>query len=243
VVSVFGDLNLGETAIVNGEVVCILGETEIDEDATIRGETVHVGHYTPSFRWGFFPPLGRGAFRFTSNLVLFIVGVLLLGIVMAFLSDRMRRSSTFVFGSFFKSLGIGALVLFVGSIVIAIISAILSITIVGIPVAILIVFSFAAICMIGYFVSALALGSAIAARTNIASNSAFLQALLGLFILAVLTLISSFMFFNPFLHPLRMFLKVIGGFVNLIALLTGIGAFILSKVGTLSKETKPTLPE
>ena len=178
-----------------------------------------------------------------TRIILFIVGILLLGIVLAFLPDRMKRSATHVFGSFFKSLGIGALVLFVGSIVVGIIAAILAITIVGIPITILIICSFLALCILGYFVSALAIGQTVVKKFNIETDSAFLQGLIGLFLLAVLSIVSGLMFFNPFLNPLSLLIKGIGGFINLLALLTGIGAFIISKMGTLSKEIKPPLPE
>jgi hypothetical protein len=40
-----------------------------------------------------------------------------------------------------------------------------------------------------------------------------------------------------------MIFKSVGGFINLIALLTGVGAFIISKAGGLSIERKPPLPE
>ena len=178
-----------------------------------------------------------------SRIVIFLVCVLLLGIIIAFLPDRMKRSSEYVFGSFFKSIGVGVLVFLAGAIVVAIIAAILSITIIGIPVAILLVLSFAALLVIGYFVSALALGSLVRQKVNIENESLFVQGLIGLFLLALLGLISGLMYFNPFLGPARIFLRSLGGFINLLALLTGVGAFVLSKAGGKPVEVKPVLPE
>jgi len=242
VVAVFGDIELSPTAVVNGDVVCVLGTLEADDDAMIRGETMSIGAESPSFRW-MFPAFGRGAFRMGSRIVIFLVGVLLLGIIIAFLPDRMKRSSEYVFGSFFKSIGVGVLVFLAGAIVVAIIAAILSITIIGIPVAILLVLSFAALLVIGYFVSALALGSLVRQKVNIENESLFVQGLIGLFLLALLGLISGLMYFNPFLGPARIFLRSLGGFINLLALLTGVGAFVLSKAGSKPVEVKPVLPE
>jgi hypothetical protein len=155
----------------------------------------------------------------------------------------MKRSSEYVFGSFFKSLGIGVLVFLVGSIVVTVFAVILSITIVGIPVAVLIVFSFVAMCIMGYFVSALALGRLVVKRFNMESESPYFHAFVGLFLLSLLGLISGVLFFNPFMQPFRMLLKSIGGFISLLALFAGIGAFIISKAGTLSTGRKPTMPE
>ena len=70
-----------------------------------------------------------------------------------------------------------------------------------------------------------------------------LLGLIGLFALAVLGLVASIMFFNPFLMPVRVLLKVIGAFINFIAVLTGVGAFTLSRAGSRSMESKPELPE
>jgi hypothetical protein len=245
VVSIFGDIDLESSAIINGEVVTVLGELSRSEGARVRGEIVEVGgsgpNITPVF-WGI-PPFTRGLGGFVALFVKFIIGLLLLGIVLAFLPDRMKRSSEYVFGSFFKSLGIGAVVIIAGSIVVAVIAAILSITIVGIPVAILLILSFAALCLLGYFVSAVSVGQLIVRKMKIESDSIYLQGFIGLFALAILSILAGFMWFQPFLHGLRMMLKSLGGFVTLLALLVGVGAFITSKAGALQQEKKPDMLE
>jgi hypothetical protein len=176
------------------------------------------------------------------KIVAFIIGALLLLIVVYFLSDRMKRSSTLVFGSFLKSLGVGFLVVFIGSILAVVLAIILAITIVGIPVSILLILSLVALIVMGYFVSALALGQFLASRFNLDTDSLLIQGLIGLFALALLGLISSVMFFNPFLMPVRVLLRNLGNFVNFLAVITGVGAFVLSRAGSVSRETKPELP-
>jgi hypothetical protein len=245
VVSILGDIDLGEDAIVNGEVVSVLGSLDREDGARVRGETAVIGGKDfdfPTICVGM-PPMGRGIFGFFGRLAVFIIGLLMLGIVLAFLSDRMSRSSEYVFGNFFKSLGVGAVVFIAGSIVVALIAAILSITIIGIPVAILLVLSFAAICVLGYFVSALALGRYVAEKMKIETDSIYLQGFIGLFLLTVLSLLSGILLFNPFLHGLRMLVKTIAGFISMLALFVGIGAFINSKGGAVPRGAKPTLPE
>jgi hypothetical protein len=242
VVNIFGRTTLSSSAIVNGEVVTIMGELSRADDATIGGETILVGGE------GFGPvawpmmPIGHGFIRVISQVVGFIIAALLLLIVIYFLSDRMKRSSTLVFGSFLKSLGVGFLVVFVGSILAVVLAVILAITIVGIPVSILIILSLIALIVMGYFVSALALGRFISSKFNLDTDSTLLQGLLGLFALVLLGLISSIMFFNPFLMPVRVLLKNLGNFVNFLAVITGVGAFVLSRAGSMSTETKPELP-
>jgi cytoskeletal protein CcmA (bactofilin family) len=242
VVSIMGDIDLGPGAIVNGEVVSVLGGLDQHEDARVRGEIVMVGGSVP---FDMIVPFrgSRLLFGGVARIIGFIVGVLLLGIVMAFLSDRMRRSSTLVFGSFFKSLGIGALVLIPGGLVVLLLAVIFSITIIGIPVAILIVFSFVAMCILGYFVSAVALGRVICSKFNFESDSPFVHGIIGMLALSILSIISSFMLFGPFIMPLRFLLRVLGIFIQLIALLIGVGAFVASKAGAATINTRPALPE
>ncbi len=242
VVAIMGDIDLGPGAIVNGEVVSVLGGLDQHEDARVRGETVIVGGSMPvdmivPFRGS------RLLFGGVARIIGFIVGVLLLGIVMAFLSDRMRRSSTLVFGSFFKSLGIGALVLIPGGLVVLLLAVIFSITIIGIPVAVLIVFSFIAVCILGYFVSSIALGRLICSKFNFESDSPFVHGIIGMLVLSILSIIASFMLFGPYIMPLRFLLRALGIFIQLIALLIGVGAFVASKAGAATVNTRPALPE
>ncbi|MBN1164090.1 MAG: polymer-forming cytoskeletal protein [Candidatus Krumholzibacteriota bacterium] len=244
VVSVLGDVDLDSTAIVNGDVVSVLGTLTEDDDARIRGETISVGADVGPIRFPFFyGGFGGGVFKLIGKIVTFIIGVVLLLLIIYFLPARMERSSDYVFRSFFKSLGVGLLVILLGSIVVAILIAILSITIIGIPVAILIGLSFAALIMLGYFVSALALGRAVSNRLKLESDSPYIHGCLGLFLLALLGLMGALLSFTPLLVPLRYLLGSLGGFLNFLAVFTGTGAFIISKAGILSPEARPQLPE
>jgi hypothetical protein len=243
VVNIFGKTTLSSSAIVNGEVVTIMGSLARSDDAVIGGETVLVGGEScPVMVWPF-ATFGGGVVRVMGRVITFIVMALLLLIVVYFMRDRMKRASTLVFGSFLKSLGVGFLVVFVGTILVLIVAVILAITIVGIPVSILLILSMIALIVIGYFVSALSLGEFLCAKLNIQTDTPIIQSLIGLFALTLLGLIASVMFINPFLMPVRVLLRSIGAFINFLAVLAGVGAFVLSKAGSLSKETKPEMPE
>ena len=242
VVNIFGKTTLSSSAIVNGEVVTVMGDLSRADDATVGGETILVGgEEFGSFAWPMMP-LGHGLIKVIAKVMSFIIAALLFLIVVYFLSDRMKRSSTLVFGSFLKSLGVGFLVVFVGSILAVALAVILAITIVGIPVSILIILSFIAVIVMGYFVSALALGQFLTSKFDLETDSPMIQGLVGLFALALLGLIASIMFFNPFLMPVRVLLGKLGFFAIFLAVITGVGAFVLSRAGSVSRETKPELP-
>jgi len=243
VAAIFGSVELAPTAIVNGEVVSILGEVDREDGSIVRGETAVIGGHSCNGLTFPLGPFGEGMFGAGAKVVLFIISILLMLIVLYFIMQRMTDAATYVSGSFLKSLGAGLLVLFAGSILVVILSIILAITIVGIPVAVLLVLSFIALFVLGYFVAALALGTFVCKKCNMESDSVYIHGFIGLFLLALLGIIASFMFFNPWMGPFRAMLRVFGGIINFVAVVTGVGAFIMSKGGSLSRAPKVARPE
>jgi hypothetical protein len=239
VAAICGSVDLGSGAIVNGEVVSIFGEVNREDGSTVRGETAVIGrhhHNGLNFPIG---PFGEGMFGAGAKVVLFIITVLLMLIVFCFIAQRMVGAAAYAGGSFLKSFGVGLLVLFAGTVLVAVLAIILAITIVGIPIAVLLVLSFVGLFVLGYFVSALALGSFIARKCNMERESVYVRGFLGVFLLSILGIIAAFMFFNPWMGPARAMLRVVGGLANFVAVMTGVGAFIASKGGSLARASKP----
>jgi hypothetical protein len=234
VVCVIGNIELGPSSVVNGDVVCILGNLSKDDGARVRGETVTVGTDKFSFPTIAFLPFGGGILRFIVQVAKFTVLVLLLLLVLYFTSERIKSGSTYVTGSFLKSLGIGVLIVFFGSIVVVIAAVVLSITIIGIPLSLLLFLSYIAFLLLCYFVAAFALGSFVADKMKIARQSIYMQGLIGLFLLELPVLISSIMGIIPIFAFVRIPVGIIGKFIVFLALLVGVGAVVLSKGGALA---------
>jgi hypothetical protein len=240
VAAILGSVDLGETAVVNGEVVSILGEVDRDNGSVVRGETAVIGR-----RHGnglVFPigPFGENVGGAIAKVILFVITLLLMLMVFYFIAPRMSNAAALASGSFLKSFGVGLLVLIAGTVLVVVLAIILAITIVGIPVAVLLVLSFIALFVLGYFVSALALGSFVARKFNIEQESVFVHGFIGIFLLSILGIVAAFLFFNPWMGPARTLLRVVGGLANFVAVMTGVGAFIVSKGGGLSRAPKPT---
>jgi hypothetical protein len=159
---------------------------------------------------------------------------------MYFIAKRMTNASSHASGSFLKSFGVGLLVLFAGTVLVTVLSVILAITIVGIPLAVLLVLSFVALFLLGYFVSALAIGSFVARKCNMEWDSVYVRTFIGIFLLSIFGIIAAFMFFNPWMGPARVLLRVVGGLFNFVAVMTGVGAFIVSRGG--SRPQAPRVP-
>jgi hypothetical protein len=244
VAAILGSVELGPTAVVNGEVVSILGEVSRQEGAIVRGETAVVGRHFPH-RGLIYPlgPFGEGVFGAVAKIIVFIISILLILIVLYFISDRMTKASVYAGASFLKSFGVGLLVLFAGSVFVVVLAIILAITIVGIPVAVLVVLSFVALFALGYFVSALALGRFVGKKLNLDTDSPYVHGIIGLFLLSILGIIAGFMIFNPWVGPLRVALVVIAALIRLVALVVGVGAFLLSRGGSRVHASAAALPK
>lgn len=237
VAAICGNVRLGPQAIVNGQVVSILGNVTKEPGAVVRGETAVVGrsHRTrtgPGLVWSWGPPLGKGLFGAGARVVLLIILALLMLLILYFISGRLQRAAQYLSASFLKSLGIGILVLFPGTLFAVILTIILCITIVGIPVAVLLMLSLFALFVLGYFTSALELGKFVARKLNTETDSPYVHGILGLFLLAILGIIAAIMYLNPFFGPARLSLRILGGLFNLVAVTVGVGAFIASKGGS-----------
>lgn len=235
VAAIFGGVRLGPEAIVNGEVVSILGNVTRADGAVVRGEVAVIGGRHGQ-RGIVYPlgPFGEGVFSAGIRIVLFIIGILLLLIVFYFIGDRMGRAGTHVSGAMLKSFGVGLMVVFGGGLLVFILTIILAITIVGIPVAVLLDCSYFALMILGYFVSAYAVGNFLCKKFGIGTTSLYVQALIGLLALAIFGIVASFMAFTPLLAPARIVLRVTSFSFNFAAVLVGVGAFILSKGGNAS---------
>ncbi len=236
VAAIFGSVRLGPEAIVNGEVVSIFGNVDREDGSIVRGETAVIGGSCD--RRGIVYPLsafGESVVGGVAKIVFLIIGVLLMLILLFFIPQRMRAAADFAGRSLPKSAGMGLLLFFGGVVLVVILGIILAITIVGIPVAVLLVLSFAALLGIGYSVSALALGSFVTRRFGIEGDSIYLHAVAGLFLLAILGIIASFMTVSPLLGPARVVIRTVGGMLQFVALLVGTGAFVLSRAGSKGK--------
>lgn len=242
VVNVFGDTELHGTAVINGDVVTVMGGLSEYNNPRVRGETVNVASGRPNIHLPFLSYGSGNMWDVIIKVVKFIIFTLLLLMVIYFLPDRMKISSDHVFGSFFKSFGVGILVLLVGSLVVLILGVVLSITIIGIPVALLLVLSYGALLLLGYFVSALALGRLICTKFGPKDASTFLCGFMGLFLITLPGFIAAMMWVVPFLMPIQLLLKTIAVFLAFLASTLGSGALIISKAGILPVEQRPVVP-
>jgi hypothetical protein len=268
VVAMGGDVHLGATSRVDGDVACIGGSLTEDEGASIGGQRVtamglrgsrhfrgdRVRHDRSDEWSGFW-----SATKIASSFIwLFIFTVIAWGFA-SLAPGRTRIAHDTMKKEPALSMGIGALVwaLFIPSVVaLALVVAILCITIIGIPLALAALFGYfvflGLLAAWGYAVSAVGVGEMVATRTRLgapaiaapgqppATISLSRKAVLGVLVLGGSGLLGEFLralFFAPPLQGLGTFIAVVSKIATIIACTFGAGALLRSEAvaGTLRR--------
>lgn len=194
VVSFGGNIYLNSTARVDGDVVCIGGELHEEPGAYVSGERVtalggrgediarrlHVGSLRHQRNWGW------GGLRLFGALMRLLIAIGLTVLVAWLFHQRITVGAETLRRQPALSLGVGALVhaLFIPSIVaLALVMALLCITIVGIPLALAALVGyllfFAVFWIFGLVVGATVIGERIAANRGVPAMPVWQSALLG----------------------------------------------------------------
>jgi hypothetical protein len=229
VVVIGGDIEVRDGAEIKGDAVVLGGSLDEAAGAVIKGERVEIDTFIP---WNFtlpnFPPRIFHFFWMPFKLILSLVLSLL---IVLFLRDRVMRSETHITDNVLKCFGIGFLVIFIGGFTVTILAILLGITIIGIPLAFLLIVSSAGVLIFAWTIAAFALGEAVRKKMQWQTNNAFLAVFIGTIILFLPGFIGQGISVVPFLYPVGMIFKLIGFFIALVAELAGLGALFLSHFG------------
>jgi hypothetical protein len=71
----------------------------------------------------------------------------------------------------------------------------------------------------------------------------YLHGIMGLFLLSILGIIASFLFFSPLMGPARAVVLAVAALVKFVAVIVGVGAFIMSRGGSRPHKPAVTVPE
>jgi hypothetical protein len=235
-VAIGGDVLVGSQGRVGGSAVSIGGELEIEPGGIVEGDRVEVGNLGPGFLGGGgFLNQDRGhegarrGFKLLRGLMTLLVLVFVGWLVMLLFGDRLSAMADVALHSFGRSLlaGLLVLVLWLPTVVL------FAITVIGIPVAIILVVAVPLAIFVGYFIGALAFGRRIAAGINLERNGAVGHLFVGLVALGALTIIGTLFEMVRFLGPLALAFCILGGTLMCFAALTGLGAMTMTQFGNL----------
>ncbi len=221
VVAVMGSVDLGDSARVGGDVVAVGGMVHASPSAEIQGESVSIpflGHP----RWAPWLPLAAGAI----SLVLFLV----LGAIVAVLfPERLGRVAATVSRRTFLSLLLGAATFPV----LPILVVLLVITVIGIPVALLLLFLYPVAALVGYIAACALIGARFRGRP-VTEPPLLPSVLLGVAFVGVFFLAAGALTSLPgggLAHVIGLVLLGIGTVIGSVSVLLGLGALFLSRLG------------
>ena len=231
-----GEVEIRAGAEINGDVVVLGGELHEDTDVLIHGERVvfkdieiSIGGLTRIFDSHY---RGFGAVLIPLS---FIVSVVLSLLILLFLRKRIITTQEHIQDSVIKTFGAGFLTVFVASIAAPILFCILIITLIGIPLAIMLLLTCVAIHIIANTVFVYAVGSKISEKFNLRVDSPFgivvVTVVIGTTVLFVPGIIAYVLSFT-LLDNLSNTFVVLWCLLCVFAYLVGVGALFLSRFGS-----------
>ncbi|MGH8003553.1 MAG: hypothetical protein ACRECJ_02360, partial [Limisphaerales bacterium] len=245
VVAPFGSVYLGPRAEVDGNLVA--GQLEKFDGAVVRGEEVTVGFTNRGARVFRRHPLDfREEGPFSNPPIFLIVTILSTGVLLliyiltwALAPQRVETVRNQLTNGFLKSFFIG----FLGLLAILPVFVLLLVTIIGIPVA-LIVLPLALILatFLGDTSICLAIGERIKSTLNFSTDSKIFLIAAGLLVLEIPFILGALLLImEGAAVGMAIFLLIFGGLLNLVLWMVGFGAVILTRFGGRAK-LAPSMP-
>jgi hypothetical protein len=232
VVGVFGDVELTETAEVTGQIFTI-GRLDRDTDAEVLGKIVVV--QPPDFmRRGSWPGwIHIGWLGFVGRQIEFIlVGLLLILLLAVTPPERFRTMLAIMNQNPSGCFAFGVIAALLGHVALVILFGVLVLTVIGIPLALLLLLGYIVAGLLAVATVCVHVGSWFCRRLNLACSRFWVLALVGLLILHLPNLIGSLLGLLPPLALLALLLNIMGIAIKVTAFCYGIGALVTSRLGT-----------
>jgi hypothetical protein len=184
-----GSLFLEEDSIVQGDVIAVFSESCISPQSSIDGRVITIGSdIIPEsyLKW-----ISKGPIKLVSILSWLVVSNLMIVLLLVLLPEkRIGNIFNYLKNSTLTSTGIGMLWIVIGNIGVITLIAILSMTIIAIPLAVLLVIAYLVSFLVSVGVVARWLGESIASKLNICQASVWQSVMIGCFVIELPVIIS-----------------------------------------------------
>jgi hypothetical protein len=219
-----GNIRMRSGSEIKGDAMIIGGVLDEDDDVIIHGERILFDDIMPE--WGFTGLFAQTPWvRWVMLPVMLFIKLVLAFLVLLFLRDRVGSGDSHLSSNFLKSFGAGILTAVVGLFALLLVMIPLVITVIGIPLAILLVVSCCGIFIIAWTVFAYSLGRRVSEKLNLGSQNAFLFVFVGAILLFLPDIMSFAFGVTPMnaLNPLSLAFKALGVLVSVFAYMSGLG--------------------
>jgi hypothetical protein len=235
-----GNLQLGRNAMVRGQAIAVGGRVETNAGAVIEGQTVSLTLFPRRFPW--FPGAWPPWVGLVLDLLKLAFLVLVSGLLLALVSDRLLRARELLADSFLRCFGVGLLVLMGGSCAVTVTVILLAVTLVGIPAALVLAFAVALLFLASLLVGVLLIGDRLQEMLHQSSRAPLYSVLLGLALVLLPEIIADLLHFTlP--EPFRQLgFGLLSSVLVLATVSAGLGALVLSRFGTGWSRQSPQAP-
>ncbi|KPJ59270.1 MAG: hypothetical protein AMJ46_11925 [Latescibacteria bacterium DG_63] len=236
VVSVGGSLNVASTGMIDGDAVSVGGTVNEEEGSQITGDVVSMSGPFPDFLFGLphgkFPSFGFRFFGLGLTLAKSILVILLVWLIVALFTERVKVTTRKISESPLASFGMGLLIF----VLLPVAMVLLCITLIGIPVAILLPLAVGILGLFGYAAVGLAIGNKIIGGP-LPNGAPVKAALIGVLIMEAIPLVGKLIGLpGGFTSVISLPIRIIGYTIIACAVSLGLGAAVLTKLG------RPPLP-
>ncbi len=231
VVSVFGNLELDETAEVTGTVVAVGGYMALDPEAEVD-DVVPLDPWLRGRGEGW-----QGLFSHDGMSFLICQGTFLLTVLLSIVAvgaapgKRFEAVTSTLRGGFMPSLGMGTVAALVGHVVMAVLMAVLVLTVIGVPLALLAGMALLIVAVVSVAVCGAVVGERLCKLFGNKCHSPWLVVVVGMTALHVVSFLGSLLGLIGQAETLASLVVVLGMAIKVIAYLLGLGALVLSRFG------------
>ncbi|MHB8078125.1 MAG: hypothetical protein ACYDIE_02565 [Candidatus Krumholzibacteriia bacterium] len=232
VMSVLGDVQLAGDAEVGHDVVALVGHLHRDPQAEVGGSVFALDSGLPGGKGGLRRMLVGGWLAFAAKLLLLLATLLLMILLFALVPrDRLDRALDALCTRPTVCLGQGLLWLFAGHLLLAFLMAVLILTLIGIPLALLLGVAYLALALLALGVTSHQLGVRVAAAWGLGWSHRLAFVVLGLCLLHLPGLLGALLGLIPGLWAVAATLVGLDALLRILALAYGLGALILCHFG------------
>ena len=224
-----GNLQLGRDAVVRGQAIAVGGRVETNTGAEIEGQTVSLTLFPREFPWS--PGAWPAWVGLVSDLLKLGFLVLISGLLLALVPDRLLRARSLLAESFLRCFGVGLLVLAGGSAAVTVSVILLAVTLVGIPAALVLAIAVAVLLLASLLVGVLLIGDRLQELMHRPARAPLYSVLLGLVLLLLPEILADFLHLTlplPFRH---LGLGLLSSLLVFATTAAGLGALVLSRFG------------